>query len=67
MVEVLERGNKTIVNCTLCGAKLRYAKGDIKQEEIFRRQRDSYFQKYIICPDCGEKVTIKQREEKWID
>lgn len=59
MVEVLERGDKTIINCTLCGAKLRYSKNDIKQEEVFKSQRDSYFRNYIICPDCGEKVTIK--------
>lgn len=59
MIEVLEHGNKTVIDCPLCGAKLRYSKNDIKQEEIFRSQRDSYFQKYIICPDCGEKVTIK--------
>lgn len=64
MVEVLERGNKTVVDCTLCGAKLRYSKDDIRQEEIFTSQRDSYFRNYIACPDCGEKATIKQKEEK---
>lgn len=59
MVEVLEHGDKTIADCTLCGARLRYSKNDIKQEEVFETQRYSYIKSYIVCPDCGEKVTIK--------
>lgn len=63
MVEVLEHGDKTVVNCTLCGARLRYSKDGIKQEEVFESQRLSHFQNYITCPDCGEKVIIKQKEK----
>lgn len=59
MVEVLEHGNKTVADCTLCGARLRYSKNDIEQEEVFKSQRDSYSRIYIVCPDCGERVIIK--------
>lgn len=59
MVEVLEHGDKTVVDCTLCGARLRFSKNDIKQEEVFESQRCSYFRNYIVCPDCGEKVIIE--------
>lgn len=58
MVEVLEHGSRTIVGCSFCGAKLKYAKSDVKQEEVFESQRITHWEKYIICPDCGSKLYI---------
>lgn len=59
MVEILKHGNKKIIECTLCGAKLRYSKEDEKQETVQDTPTYSYFKSYVVCPDCGEKITIK--------
>ena len=58
MVEVIKHGEKNIIDCNFCGAQLRYSVNDIK-EETYLYQRDSYLEKYIVCPDCKNKVVIK--------
>ena len=59
MVEVIKHGEKNIIDCNFCGAQLRYSVDDIKEQEKYLSQRDSYFEKYIVCPDCKNKVVIK--------
>ena len=59
MVEVIKHGEKNIIDCNFCGAQLRYSVDDIKKQEKYLSQRDSYFEKYIVCPDCKNKVVIK--------
>ena len=52
MVEVIKHGEKNIIDCNFCGAQLRYSVDDIKEQEKYLYQRDTYFEKYIVCPDC---------------
>ena len=59
MVEVIKHGDKNITDCDFCGAQLRYSVDDIKEHESYISQRDSYSEKYIICPDCNSKVIVK--------
>lgn len=58
MVEVIKHGEKNITECNFCGALLRYAVDDIKEQEKYLSQRDSSFEKYIVCSDCKNKVVI---------
>lgn len=59
MVEVIKHGDKNITDCDFCGAQLRYSIEDLKERERYLSQRDSYIEKYIVCPDCQSKVIIK--------
>lgn len=59
MVEVIKHGDKNITDCDFCGAQLRYSVDDMKEQEGYLSQRDSYTEKYIICPDCNSKVIVK--------
>ena len=58
MVEIIEHGNKNIINCDFCGAKLKYATDDVMDKTHYITQSDSDFIKYIICPDCNNHVDI---------
>ena len=58
MVEVLQHGDKNIIGCDFCGAKLKYTSDDIKEKEYHITQRDSDFIKYIVCPDCHSHVEL---------
>lgn len=58
MVEVLQHGNRNVIVCDFCGAKLKYTTDDIKEKEYYIGQRDSDFIKYIICPDCKGHVKL---------
>lgn len=58
MIRVLKRGKENIVTCNFCGSKLSYYCNDIRKEEVFVSQRESYFQKYIVCPECENKVKL---------
>ena len=57
MIKIIEYGTKTITTCNSCGCKFSYEKEDIINEDT-----DSYkaFRSYIYCPQCKEKVVIKQ-------
>lgn len=59
MIEVIKHGNKNIVTCDYCGAELKYSLDDIKRKEVYTSQRDSYTKKYLICPDCNNKIIMK--------
>ena len=59
MVEVIKHGDKNITDCDFCGAQLRYSVEDIKEQENYLSQRDSFTEKYIICLDCNSKVIVK--------
>lgn len=58
MVEVIKHGDKNITDCHFCGAQLKYSVDDIKEQEKYLSQRYSYFEKYIVCPDCNSKVIV---------
>jgi len=58
MVEVLQHGDKNIIGCDFCGAKLKYTADDIKEKEYHITQRDTDFIKYIVCPDCHNHVEL---------
>lgn len=59
MVEVIKHGDKNITDCDFCGAQLRYSVEDIREQENYLSQRDSFTEKYIVCPDCNSKVIVK--------
>lgn len=59
MIKVLEHGIRKIT-CSNCKAKLQYEQEDI---QIERKSTDFMFDedseiKYIICPDCGNKIIL---------
>ena len=57
-VEVKQRGcdRRFIVQCKNCISELRYSISNIKED----RYDDGHgYYKYIICPECGEKVEVK--------
>lgn len=58
MVKIIKPGTKNMINCGFCGALLTYNKDDIKEVEKYLDQRESYFQKYITCPQCNNNITI---------
>jgi len=59
MVQVIKHGTKNIITCDYCGAELKYSLDDIKREEVYLSQIDSYTKRYIICPDCNNKIITK--------
>ena len=61
MIEIIKAGTKNQVECANCGALLSYTIEDIKQEEKFISQRDSYIQKYIPCPQCKNKIVLESK------
>lgn len=61
MIEIIKVGTKNRVECANCGALLSYTKDDIKEREEFLGQRDSYIQKYIICPQCNNKIVLNSQ------
>lgn len=52
MVKVLVPGTKNRMTRGFCGAILSYDKDDIKENERFLGAHNSYFEKYIVCPQC---------------
>ena len=61
MIEIIKAGTKNQIECNNCGALLSYAKEDIKEEEKYITQRDSYIQKYIICPQCNDRIILNSQ------
>jgi DNA-directed RNA polymerase subunit RPC12/RpoP len=61
MIEIIKEGTKNRVECSNCGALLSYTIDDINQEENYITQRDSYIQKYIICPQCNNKIVFESK------
>lgn len=61
MVKILKEGMKNRVSCDFCGAVLSYQKDDIKEQECYRNQRDSYILRYITCPQCNQKIIMESK------
>lgn len=59
MIEVIKPGTKNRVECNNCGSLLSYSVDDIKLQEKYLSQRDSYNEKYIICPQCNFKIVLE--------
>ena len=58
MVEVIQHGDKNIIDCDFCGAKLKYTINDIKEKEYCIGQQFSDFVTYITCPDCDNHIEL---------
>jgi len=58
MIEIIKQGLKNRTECNNCGALLSYTIEDIKEEEKYITQRDSYIQKYLTCPQCNNKLVL---------
>lgn len=63
MVKIIQAGTKSRVECSFCGAILEYCKDDVHEEETYISQRDSYFKKYIKCPQCDSKVYLETQKQ----
>lgn len=61
MIEIIKAGTKNRIECNNCGALLSYTKEDIKEREEFVGQRDSYIQKYIVCPQCNDRIILNSQ------
>lgn len=59
MIEILKEGTKRQIECDECGALLRYQQEDIKNEDKYISPVSSYNRKYIICPQCHNKIILE--------
>lgn len=59
MIEVIKPGTKNRTECNNCGALLSYSVDDVKSEERYIGQRESYIQEYIDCPQCRKRIALK--------
>lgn len=59
MIKILVPGTKNKIDCTFCGAVLSYDKDDIKENERFLGSSSSYFEKYIVCPQCKYRIVLE--------
>ena len=50
MIEIIERGTKTIGECENCGCKFSYENEDI--ETVFLGKN------WVVCPQCGKEIVI---------
>ncbi len=57
MIKVLEHGIRK-VTCPYCKAKLQYEQEDIQEEVHPAIIGEDEIYKFIICPDCGNKITL---------
>ena len=57
MIKVLEHGVRKIT-CPNCKAKLQYEQEDIQQEIVTGFLGENETRKYIICPDCENKIIL---------
>lgn len=63
MIQVISRGNDAAfkqVICLNCGAELKYARIDIETRQITDYTGDIDTVYFITCPDCHNKITVKQ-------
>lgn len=61
MIEIIKAGTKNEVECSNCGALLRYNFDDVKGETYGQGTYCQYIQKYIECSQCNNKITIERR------
>lgn len=57
MIKILEHGIRKIT-CPNCKAKLQYEQEDIQQEIVTSFLGENEIRKYIICPDCENKIIL---------
>jgi ribosomal protein S27E len=62
MIAIIKQGTKNRVECNNCGALLSYSVDDVKEEETYITHRDSYIQKYIMCPQCNNKIILESNK-----
>ena len=55
MIKVIKYGKKRRITCRNCDALLGFEKDDINTVKTGMNE----FKQYIMCPSCGESVTIR--------
>lgn len=55
MIVILQHGSKRRVTCGSCGCIFTYEKEDTATTQTDLNE----WTKFVICPDCGEKVLLK--------
>lgn len=58
MVEVIKKGELNRAECKFCGSILSYGREDRKEKEVHISQFATDIMRYIICPVCGNKVSV---------
>ena len=70
MIKILKPGTKKEVTCDKCGALLSYDENeDVKEERIKAFATNilsgiEYKQKYIICPQCENKIIMRPTRQE---
>jgi hypothetical protein len=64
MIEIIKRGTKKTCTCNECGCYFSYEDEDVLVEsyhslDIFQMS-DDYYKEFVQCPQCDEKVILKQ-------
>lgn len=61
MIRVISHGIREVFGgvCSKCGASIECDREDILKDSSSTGQED-----YVICPDCGEKITITWSQGK---
>jgi len=56
-IKVIKHGKKPALKkvCSVCGCEFEFDVSDL-QEEYCLNAYPSYKRRYIVCPDCGEKI-----------
>ena len=57
MIEIFERGTKTVTTCKYCGCKFSYESEDIQIKYSFPAKKRG---EYVMCPQCDEEVVVFQ-------
>ena len=61
-IKVIERGTRRQVRCSKCDALLSYHMNeDVIQEPVDDFLTGRWVRKFIICPECSNKIVLNQR------
>lgn len=64
MIEIIKRGTKKTCTCKNCGCIFSYEDEDIKAESYhaldIMQMGDDEYKELVRCPQCDEKIILKQ-------
>ena len=62
MIQVTKHGEKLSCKCPNCGAEMTYERSDVHTHTESHKGNwdriETYTEKYIMCPDCGERIDV---------
>lgn len=61
-IKVIEHGTRRQIRCSKCNALLSYdMNDDVTQEPVDDFLTGRWVRKFIICPECDEKIVLNNR------